>query len=81
MSDTNENIERTMELTHQLLVCADNGDIEREDDTCGVFYGLVRDFAYKILNEAEKELSLHKKQKGRQCSCCPSNQNCGQKVQ
>ena len=39
---------------------ADKGDIEREDGGCGVIYGIVRDFAYKIKDLAEKEIVKHK---------------------
>jgi hypothetical protein len=59
MHESNENIIRTIELTRQLIACADIGDLDREDDTCGVFYGIVRDNAYKILHEAEKERLRH----------------------
>jgi hypothetical protein len=59
MHESNENIERTIELSRQLLYCADMGDLAREDDRGGVFYGIVRDNAYKIINEAERERTRH----------------------
>ena len=59
MNESNDPIDRTIELTRQLIACADIGDLEREDDTCGVFFGIVRDNAYKILQEAEKERLRH----------------------
>jgi hypothetical protein len=55
MIEPNENIDRTIELSRQLIFCADLGDMEREDDRGGVFFGLVRDSAYKLINEAERE--------------------------
>lgn len=46
-------------LSRRLISCADTGDLEREDDGCGVLYGIVRDSAWKIINEAEKERERH----------------------
>jgi hypothetical protein len=45
---------------------ADEGDANREDNGCGVLYGLVRDCAYKIrrLAEAEKEVHDRKSSRG-----------------
>ncbi|MBN1129545.1 MAG: hypothetical protein JXA71_11190 [Chitinispirillaceae bacterium] len=59
MDDIDENIHHTIALTRQLIHCADIGDQEREDDTCGVLYGIVRDCAYRILGEAERERLRH----------------------
>jgi hypothetical protein len=59
MENDNENIQRTIELTRELIHCADVGDLERQDDTCGVLYGIVRDSAYRILVEAERERVRH----------------------
>ena len=41
---------------------ADEGDRYREDNGCGVLYGVVRDAAFKIkkLAEAEKEAHIRK---------------------
>lgn len=33
--------------------------MQREDDSCGVLYGIVRDCAYKMLDAAEKERKRH----------------------
>lgn len=59
MRNSSENISRTIELSRQLIYTADLGDLEREDDSCGVFYGIVRDSAYKIIHEAERERLRH----------------------
>ncbi|MBN2038302.1 MAG: hypothetical protein JW768_16295 [Chitinispirillaceae bacterium] len=59
MHESNTNIQRTIELSRQLLQVADTGDLEREDDTCGVLFGIVRDNAYKILKEAQRERMRH----------------------
>jgi hypothetical protein len=59
MRETNKNIHRVLELSRKLLFCADRGDIQREDDSCGVLYGIVRDCAYKIIDTANKERLRH----------------------
>ena len=40
-----------------LLALSEKGDMRREDDGCGILYGVLRDSAYKIrkMAEAEKE--------------------------
>ena len=59
MKETNKNIERVLELSRKLLFSADRGDIQRDDDSCGVLYGIVRDCAYKIIDTANKERLRH----------------------
>lgn len=61
MKNCNQNILNVLECVSKLLHIADNGDLHREDDGCGVLYGIVRDSSYKIKNKAEKEIEKHKK--------------------
>lgn len=60
MRSTNQNIMDVIELARQLLFCADRGDMQREDDGCGVLFGIVRDCAYRIQKQARKEMDAHK---------------------
>jgi hypothetical protein len=57
-----ESIKKTFKLVEDMLDIADEGDAVREDNGCGVLYGVVRDSAYKIkkLAEAEKEAHIRK---------------------
>jgi len=57
-----ESIKKTFKLVKDMLDIADEGDVVREDNGCGVLYGVVRDSAYKIkkLAEAEKEAHIRK---------------------
>ncbi len=57
MKPCNQAIRETIELTKAMLSLSDKGDDVREDDGCGILYGVLRDSAYKIkkLAEAEKE--------------------------
>jgi hypothetical protein len=60
MKPCNDNILKALELSRELMVLADKGDMQREDSGCGVLYGVVRDAAYKIKERAEKEKQNHK---------------------
>ncbi len=44
-----------------MLALSDKGDAAREDDGCGILYGVVRDSAYKIKKLAETEKEAHTK--------------------
>lgn len=55
----NCNIRRTMELTRQMIILADEGEAAARDDGCAVLYGVVRDCAYRIRSEAERERDRH----------------------
>jgi hypothetical protein len=49
-----------LDLARQLLFIADKGDMQREDEGCGVLYGIVRDSAYKIRTQAQQEKEAHR---------------------
>ena len=59
MKECNENIMCVIELAGKLLLCADRGDMQRKDDSCGVLFGVVRDCSYKMIDLAEKERQRH----------------------
>ena len=52
-------IKQTLELARQLIILADEGEEHSTDDGCRVLYGIVRDCAYKIRTEAERERASH----------------------
>ena len=57
-----ENIKKALELVNDMIVLAEKGDADREDDGCGILYGVLLDSAYKIkqIAEAEKEKHIKK---------------------
>ena len=59
MRECSKNINGIIDLSRKLLFCADRGDIQRIDDSCGVLFGMTRDCAYKMLGMALKERDLH----------------------
>lgn len=48
-----------MDFAEELLYLADEGDLQRADDSCGVLYGIIRDAAYKMKQAAENERRNH----------------------
>lgn len=53
------NIQRTIDLTQEMMSLADQGDADREDTGCGILYGMLRDAAYKLRRMAENEKKQH----------------------
>jgi hypothetical protein len=58
----NENIKKALELANNMIVPAEKGDADREDDGCGILYGVLRDSAYEIkqIADAGKERHIKK---------------------
>jgi hypothetical protein len=50
-----EIIDQMKDTARNLVALSDEGDASCEDDGCHVFFGIVRDCAYRILTEAERE--------------------------
>ncbi len=56
----NQNLLKVIRLTREMLALADEGDRDRDDASCGIIYGVLRDSAYRLRNLAEKECDNHK---------------------
>ncbi len=61
MKASNATLKETLKITDTMLALSDNGDAVREDDGCGIIYGVLRDSAYKIRKMAKAEIEVHKK--------------------
>jgi hypothetical protein len=55
----NLHIIKTLELVEEMMDLADQGDADREDNGCGILYGVLRDSAYKLKKLAEEEKQNH----------------------
>lgn len=55
----NEHIRESLEIARKLIILADDGERDSNDDGCRLLYGVIRDCAYKIRNEAERERKIH----------------------
>ena len=53
------NVDRTIELAHQMIKLARVGYEQREDPSCGILYGILLDSGYRLLNLAQKEKLAH----------------------
>jgi hypothetical protein len=59
MRPCDESIRETLDLVDNMLDLADRGDAVREDNGCGVLYGVLRDSAFRIKQLAEREKEAH----------------------
>ncbi len=59
MKPCDQNLQRTIDLTQEMIRLADRGDVDREDTGCGILYGMLRDAAYKLWRMAEEEQQRH----------------------
>lgn len=55
MRESTDNIQRTIDLSRQLLSTADLSGLACAESRCSELYGFVRESAGKILNKAEQE--------------------------
>ena len=55
----NLHIAKTLELVENMIALANQGDTDREDNGCGILYGILRDSAYKLKKLAEEEKQNH----------------------
>jgi hypothetical protein len=55
----NLHIIKTLRLVEDMMKLADQGDADREDNGCGILYGVLRDSAYKLKKLADEEKKNH----------------------
>ena len=55
----NLHIINTLKLADEMIGLADRGDADREDNGCGILYGVLRDSAFKLKKLAEEEKLNH----------------------
>ena len=56
---SNEHIKKALEEARKLTILADEGEANSRDDGCVLLYSVVRDCAYKIRTQAEREKKAH----------------------
>jgi hypothetical protein len=59
MRPCDEVLKETLKLAQSMLTLAERGDQAREDNGCGVLYGVLRDAAYNLRKLAEQEKAAH----------------------
>jgi hypothetical protein len=55
----NRHLINTLKLVDEMIYLADQGDADREDNGCGILYGVLRDSAFKLKKLAEEEKLNH----------------------
>lgn len=58
-STSDENIRKALQAARALTILADEGEAESDDDGCMVLFSVVRDCAYRIRAEAQRERNVH----------------------
>ena len=61
MRKCNQHVIEALELARKLIILSDEGEADATDDSCVVLYGIIRDCAYKIREQAERERQAHTK--------------------
>ncbi|MDF1578204.1 MAG: hypothetical protein P1P81_07155 [Desulfobulbales bacterium] len=59
MKGYNDCIKKVLELSRQMIILADEGQLVAEDDGCRLLYGILQDYAYKLRRKAEEEKEAH----------------------
>lgn len=59
MKKCNENIEKLIRLSNKMLALANQGDEDRNDTSCGIMYGMLRDCGHKLQKMAKQEKQKH----------------------
>ena len=59
MKACDRNIKSTIQLAKEMIELANKGYIDSEDNGCGILYGNLRDYAYKLKQLAETEKKNH----------------------
>jgi len=56
---SNKHIQEALEVARELIILADVGEADAEDNGCEILYGTVRDCAYRIRRQAKCEREAH----------------------
>ncbi|MCK4839171.1 MAG: hypothetical protein KAS94_10230 [Desulfobulbaceae bacterium] len=59
MKRYNECIKRVLELSREMIILADDGQLAAKDDGCRLLFGILQDCAYKLRKSAEEEKAAH----------------------
>ncbi len=62
MRPENDNLQRLIALTREMITLSDQGDQDRADVSCGIIYGVLRDTAFRLRKMCEAELEKHDRQ-------------------
>jgi hypothetical protein len=55
----NTHLHKALDLVKQMIILADEGESVCSDNGCAVLFGIIRDCAYRIRMETEREMDVH----------------------
>ena len=58
---SNQNLLQLRRMIREMLALADEGDQARDDDSCGIIYGVLRDAAYRLRSLVDAECEQHER--------------------
>lgn len=53
-------MKKALEYARRLTILADQGEASSQDDGCILLFSVIRDCAYKIRRQAEREREVHR---------------------
>ena len=59
INECNSYLKKTLDLTDEMIKLADEAETECSDNGCAVVYGILRDSAYRVRKEAQREYNNH----------------------
>lgn len=59
MKPCDRNLNDTLELAERMIALSFQGDADREDNGCGILYGVMRDAGYRLREMAHREVQQH----------------------
>ena len=61
MKPCDHNLQKALDLAEKLIALSFKGDDQREDNECGILYGVMRDAGFQIRNLAQREVQHHRR--------------------
>jgi len=61
-------LEESLKLAERLIDLSFKGDQDREDNGCGIIYGVMRDAGFRLKHLVSREMETHRQRSGRKRS-------------
>jgi hypothetical protein len=59
------NLKQSLELAERMISLSFSGDADREDNGCGIIYGVMRDAGFRLKDLVTREIDNHRQKAGR----------------
>ncbi len=54
-------LRETLDLANRMIELSYRGDEDREDDSCGILYGVMRDSGFRLKDLVTREIANHER--------------------